>query len=96
MPEQEPAPPPTGDLEWTVETGKAYQIKLGSVGIELVDADDQPVPGKKYVVTLPDGTTLEGELDGSGCAKVENITQSGSVTVSFPDLDPASWELIAE
>lgn len=66
--------------------------KKSWIEIELVDQDGNPVPGEKYRVTLPDGTTLaEGSLDEKGRARVDGI-DPGSCKVTFPELDKEAWE----
>lgn len=63
------------------------------IEIELVDEDDQPVPGEKYRVTLPDGSTVaEGTLDQNGYARVDGIEEPGNCKVTFPNLDKEAWE----
>jgi type VI secretion system secreted protein VgrG len=62
------------------------------IEIELVDKEGKPVPGEKYRVTLPDGSTLaEGTLDEKGFARVDNI-DPGNCKVTFPNLDKDSWK----
>jgi len=66
--------------------------KKSWVEIELVDEDDNPVPGEKYKVTLPDGKTVaEGTLDEVGYAKVSGI-DPGTCKITFPTLDKDAWE----
>ena len=60
---------------------------------ELVGEDDEPIPGEKYRITLPDGTVNEGTLDDKGFVRVEDI-QSGTCQITFPDLDKDAWEKI--
>lgn len=61
------------------------------IEIELKDDDGNPVPGERYRVTLPDGSTLaEGTLDGKGFAKVTNI-DPGNCKITFPELDGEIW-----
>jgi type VI secretion system secreted protein VgrG len=67
------------------------QDKKHWVEIELKDDDGNPVPGERYRVTLPDGSTLaEGTLDEKGYAKVSNI-DAGNCKITFPELDGDVW-----
>ena len=61
------------------------------IEIELVGEDNQPRPGLRYRILLPDGSSSEGTLDDSGVARVDGI-DSGNCVVSFPDLDKDAWE----
>jgi type VI secretion system secreted protein VgrG len=61
------------------------------IEIQLKDEDGNPVPGERYRVTLPDGSTLaEGTLDEKGSAKVSNI-DAGNCKITFPELDGDIW-----
>lgn len=62
------------------------------IEIELVDEEDQPVPGEPYEITLPDGESVaSGTLDEKGFARVEGI-EPGTCKVTFPKLDKEAWE----
>jgi type VI secretion system secreted protein VgrG len=66
--------------------------KLSWIEIKLIDEDGAPVPGERYVVTLPDGKVVaSGTLDSEGFARVDNI-DPGNCQVTFPDRDGRSWE----
>jgi hypothetical protein len=65
--------------------------KLSWIEIELVDEENQPVPGARYRVTLPDGTADEGALDAKGFARVDGF-EAGTCQVTFPELDKDAWE----
>ncbi len=54
--------------------------------IELLDSRGNPRGNEKYIITLPDGTEKEGNLDPSGYAKLEGIPP-GTFSVSFPDVE---------
>lgn len=62
------------------------------VAIGLVTDDDppRPVPSKRYRIELPDGSVIEGSLDGNGLARITGI-DPGDCKVSFPDLDAKDW-----
>ncbi len=59
--------------------------------IEMVDEEDDPVPGERYKITLPDDTVAEGALDEKGFARVDGI-DPGTCKITFPDLDKDAWE----
>jgi hypothetical protein len=62
------------------------------IEIKLVDTEGNPVPGEKYKITLPDGSTVaEGTLDGKGFARVDGI-DPGTCKVTFPNLDESVWK----
>ncbi len=63
------------------------------IEIELVGEDDQPIPGEKYKIILPDDTVAQGTLDQHGWARVEGF-EAGECQVSFPNLDKDAWEFI--
>lgn len=66
--------------------------KVSWIEIKLLDEDNLPVPGERYVVTLPDGKVVaSGTLDSEGFARVDNI-DPGNCKVSFPNRDGRSWE----
>jgi type VI secretion system secreted protein VgrG len=73
-------------------TEEEKEKKKSWVEIELVDEDNNPIPGEKYKITLPDGKTVaEGTLDESGFARVDGI-DPGTCKVTFPNLDKDAWE----
>ena len=66
------------------------QPALTWVGVHLVDDEGKDVPGQRYTIKLPDGTTAEGVTDDEGKAKYEAV-QDGSVEISFPDIHGDEW-----
>ncbi len=91
-----PAPPVEPAMAASASPGeerhKADEEKKSWIEIELVDEDDNPIPGERYKVTLPDGTTVaEGTLDENGFARVDGI-DPGSCKITFPSLDKDAWE----
>jgi type VI secretion system secreted protein VgrG len=72
------------------QTKEEKEKKKSWIEIELKDQEDQPIPGERYQITLPDGTVDEGTLDENGKARVDGI-DPGSCKVTFPDLDKDSW-----
>jgi hypothetical protein len=75
------------------ETEEEKQQKTSWIEIELVGEDDEPIPGEKYRITLPDDTVAEGTLDEKGIARVEGF-EKGTCKVCFPELDKEAWEKI--
>lgn len=66
--------------------------KTSWIEIQLVDEEDNPVPGEVYRIILPDGQTVaEGTLDENGFARVNGI-DPGTCQITFPDLDQEAWE----
>ena len=65
--------------------------KKSWIEIKLIDEEGNAVPGERYRITLPDGSTLaEGTLDDKGFARVDNI-DPGNCKVTFPELDGDVW-----
>ena len=62
------------------------------IEIELVDENDDPVPGEQFEVELPDGRVRRGTLDNDGFARVDGFEPGGDCQVSFPRLDQGAWE----
>jgi len=60
------------------------------IGVELRDADENPVPNERYLIRLPDASRMGGRLDSAGRARVDGIVP-GSCQVSFPDIDAREW-----
>jgi hypothetical protein len=63
------------------------------IEIELVGEDDEPIPGEKYRITLPDDSVAEGTLDEKGFTRVEGF-EKGTCKVCFPAIDEEAWEKI--
>ncbi len=61
------------------------------IEIHLVDSDDNPVPGERYRVRLPDASLMEGVLDREGKVRFECIVP-GQAEVSFPGFDAKEWK----
>ena len=66
-------------------------VKTSWIEIVLVDANDNPVAGENYQVTLPDNSVAEGSLDNNGFVRIDGI-DPGSCQVTFPYLDGLSWD----
>lgn len=61
------------------------------IEIVLVGEDDQPIPGVRYQLELPDGRLRTGRLGADGVARVDGIEKAGNCKVTFPDLDQDAW-----
>jgi hypothetical protein len=71
---------------------KSDPTKAHWIEVVLVDEQNNPVPGERYAITLPDGVTIaSGTLDDKGFARVEGI-DAGTCQIAFPDLDGAAWK----
>ena len=72
------------------QTQEEKETKKSWIEIEMVDEEDQPVPGLAYRITLSDNTVAEGTLNEKGRARVDGI-EPGNCQVTFPTLDQAAW-----
>jgi hypothetical protein len=61
------------------------------IEVQLVDADQLPVAGQKYLIKLPDGAVMPGKLDNEGKVRFESITP-GTAEISFPEIDAREWK----
>lgn len=75
------------------QTAEEKEEKNSWIEVEMIDEEDEPVPGMAYRITLPDGTVAEGTLDEKGFARVEGIVP-GTCQITFPDLDKEAWEKV--
>jgi hypothetical protein len=73
------------------ETVENDIVDTHSVMIELLDVEDNPVPGEPYRIKLPDGTIVDGKLDAQGKAHHTGIEQPGTCQVCFYERDAAIW-----
>lgn len=69
---------------------EAAKEELSWIEVELLDSQDNPVPGERYRIETPDGTVAEGTLDDKGFVRLEGI-KPGTCKVSFPGYDSRSW-----
>ena len=60
------------------------------IEVQLLDQDQNPVPGEKYHIKLPDSSIMEGTLDSNGKVRFDNIVP-GQAEVTFPDIDSREW-----
>jgi type VI secretion system secreted protein VgrG len=77
----------------TEEEKEEKKEELSWIEIEMVDEEDEPVPGEKYKITLPDDSVAEGTLDEKGFARVEGF-EKGTCKICFPDIDKEAWEKV--
>lgn len=70
---------------------KPTEEETSWIEIELIDEEDQPVPGMPFEVTLSDGSVYTGTLDNKGFYRVDKIPP-GECKVSFPTLDQEALE----
>ncbi|APR80245.1 Hypothetical protein A7982_05592 [Minicystis rosea] len=63
------------------------------IDLILVDADEKPMPGERYRITLPGGDVREGTLDAQGRAHLDGL-DPGDCEISFPDHDGAMIEAV--
>ncbi|MHB1024433.1 MAG: type VI secretion system Vgr family protein [Desulfobacteria bacterium] len=73
------------------ESSEESQQEKSWIEIKLVDENNDPVPGERYRVEMPDGKIAEGSLDHNGYARVNRI-KPGTCKVTFPKLDKDAWE----
>lgn len=80
------------DFDSHTDAGSAvHKCPLVWIEIELVDEENQPVPGERYRIEPPGGDPVEGSLDSKGFARVEGIKR-GNCKITFPDLDEEVWK----
>jgi hypothetical protein len=70
--------------------GPTATKKTDWIEVKLVDREGKPVPGEKYRIELPDGTTREGVLNSEGVAWEGNL-DPGTCKITFPGLDGTEW-----
>ncbi len=85
-----PHKPPSEEAQRQTEE-KEEEKKTSWIEIELVGEDNEPIPGEKYKITLPDDSVAEGTLDEKGFAHVEGF-EKGTCKICFPDIDKDAWE----
>jgi len=67
------------------------KVKTHWIEIQLLDEENDPVPGEPYQITLPDNTVAEGSLDEKGLARVDGIP-AGNCQITFPKRDKDAWQ----
>lgn len=90
--QQPPRTTPLQDEE-AAKQGKPHPVAEPKhwLEIELLDDEDKPVAGERYLVELPDGSKLSGRTDSQGRTRVEDV-DPGTAKVSFPDLDRKTYK----
>ena len=61
------------------------------IEIELVDMEDNPVGGERYILTLADGSEIAGTTSAAGFVRIP-VAEAGQGQLTFPDLDKEAWE----
>jgi hypothetical protein len=62
------------------------------VSFHVIDQDGDPLPGVRYEIALPDGTSQTGTTDDAGGVFLSNVA-AGACQLSLPDLPDDSWDL---
>lgn len=62
------------------------------IEIELIDEDDEPVPGIAVQVALPDGRSRGGMTDDFGLLRIDSISTEGGCRIRFPGLRAGAIE----
>ena len=60
------------------------------IEFQLVDQDNQPVPGEPFRVRLPDQSLVTGTLDNEGKVRFERLI-AGQATICFTGMDEKEW-----
>jgi len=76
----------------------AEQLKFAKevktwVEMQVVDMEGNPVPDKKYICVLPDGSVRDGSLDKSGRVRFDGI-DPGNCVFTLTELDREAWDRI--
>lgn len=61
------------------------------IEVVLLDADNDPIPGERYELRLPDQSLQAGQLDRKGSVRFEGIV-GGEATIRFPGIDAREWQ----
>jgi hypothetical protein len=62
------------------------------IEIEIVDPDDQPVPGLDVAIELPDGQLRRATTDSRGLLRIDHIRSAAECTITFPALHGGTIE----
>jgi hypothetical protein len=60
------------------------------IEFQLVDQDNNPVPGEPYKVRLSDQSIFTGTLDNDGKVRIDSIV-AGQATICFTGMDKKEW-----
>lgn len=60
------------------------------IEIVVVDADDVPIAGRRWVLKLPDGSRREGTLDATGVIRFDDV-EAGACALFLPTDDEMEW-----
>lgn len=76
----------------------AEQVKFAKevktwVEMEVVDMEGNPVPNKKYLCVLPDGSMRDGLLDKAGRVRFDGI-DPGNCVFTLTELDRDAWDRV--
>lgn len=93
MRELEPrAPVPLrGSVDVETDERQERATSVHWIEVVMVGEDDEPIPGLRYQIELPDGRVRTGRLDAEGKARIDGIAQTGNCKIRFPDLDQEAW-----
>lgn len=69
---------------------RAPDVELTWIEIQLLDPDDNPIPGEAYEVMTPDTRVHTGRLDENGRAYIDRIP-AGECRIRFPRIDGREW-----
>lgn len=83
--------PATGERKERPDRPPLPPVDTYSVVIELVDANDEPVPFEPYRIKLPDGQIQQRKLDQYGRDRVTGIREPGQCMVCFHRRDASVW-----
>lgn len=65
--------------------------KKSWIALKMINEAGEPVAGKSFKVTTPDGSVYSGTTDKEGKGRV-NAILPGNCEITFPDLDKDAWE----
>ena len=60
------------------------------IEFQLVDKQNNPVPGEPYKIVLPDQSVFTGTLDNEGKVRFDSIV-AGQAKICFTGMDEKEW-----